>query len=287
LTKHGFIYITNYNKITFRLEEVAMKKRIEYPTKTISRFTLIELLVVMAIIAILAAILLPALMKAKDTARTIVCVNNLKQLGHAMTSYTTDYSGFFPYADYSGGGGKRITWDDSISDYDGRKLSMNERRIDTFDKALYPHMENGAAIYSCPSDPIERLNNVYKRSYSMNGHGGDQTPTQGIAGKDDIPSIKTSQVSDPSGTILLTEFPYKRNRLGNGWCDGMTRADWSYDLWGDGLYSNTGKTGVHGKFRFIYLFADSHVQKLDLRTTCSDRTKTKNGDGMWTRELGD
>src|SRR5664279_1875322 len=61
-----------------------------------TRFTLIELLVVIAIIAILAAILLPALSRAKDFARSSVCVNNLKQLGTAVTMYQDDWNGTFP-----------------------------------------------------------------------------------------------------------------------------------------------------------------------------------------------
>jgi len=107
-------------------------------------FTLIELLVVIAIIGILAAILLPALARAREAARRASCANNLKQWGIIFKMYANEANGTFPPGP--------LTMQLLRDEWDGSGDWLNSSMLGVCGECLYPEYWTDPNIAVCPSD---------------------------------------------------------------------------------------------------------------------------------------
>jgi prepilin-type N-terminal cleavage/methylation domain-containing protein len=128
--------------------------------QTSSGFTLIELLVVIAIIAILAAMLLPALAAAKERAKRIQCVNNLRQIGLAVSVYAGDNSDIMP----------PLHWRPQNTDYTYEMFRYSPLDVTPPTYSLGPYnlgtlwdnkLISDGHVYYCPSTSINQPNFIY------------------------------------------------------------------------------------------------------------------------------
>ncbi len=164
-------------------------------------FTLIELLVVISIIALLIAILLPALGRARDLSKSLVCKSNLHSVGIGLATYANDYQDATPPRSYGG------------------NLARNNWFTRLFPYTQYPskgYFENGnsylgiESIYRCRPElePIVR-NGWYKRrdgvddlagtTYVVNGH------LQTDQGGWNVPGKPLTEIRRPSTTIYAVD----------------------------------------------------------------------------------
>jgi prepilin-type N-terminal cleavage/methylation domain-containing protein/prepilin-type processing-associated H-X9-DG protein len=184
--------------------------------KKFCRFTLIELLVVIAIIGILASMLLPALKRARDTAKTISCASNLKQIGTAFGLYLNENDDFYPKSIvcefgyywsnmlYAQTSGKPLLSSGTCS-YCGNHTAMN----DYLGYCAKGILNETGTMFHCPSQTINPLSNdpEYPASYAMSTYLGgseyraDKAPTS--AGE--YPYLRASKVQLPSEAMLVME----------------------------------------------------------------------------------
>jgi prepilin-type N-terminal cleavage/methylation domain-containing protein/prepilin-type processing-associated H-X9-DG protein len=187
-------------------------------------FTLVELLVVIGIIALLIAILLPALNKARETAIRTKCLSNVRQMGIAILMYCTENKGVFPSLGTGKNGAVLATnsemlhWqlDNPTTGKSTPSLTLQQGGV--YDpliatQGIGPYLKvspTNVNMLRCPSDPSYMYrtgftgeNQSYSFSYSINWDFNGDTPINTVV----VPGgrHKITQVSDPADKILVIE----------------------------------------------------------------------------------
>ncbi len=228
-------------------------------------FTLIELLVVIAIIGVLAALLLPALSKAKLKAQGIACSNNLRQVSLAWSLYADD-SGDRLVNNHGIQEtlATRQNWVNNVQDWLFADGNTNVAAITT--GKLAPYVHETFAIFKCPSDRSMAENGPRVRSISMNSMVGNPGELTNKFNPQFIQFFKNSDIPGPAKIyVFLDEHPDTLN-------DGFFMNRWEELRWGN-------LPGSYHDGAANLTFADGHVESHRWVLDDTRRPSVKGGAG--------